>query len=108
MPCHYQLFHFTYVIIVINNADIIDDRLRLVDPFKDLEHQSQTITYNGINQIDTISFTDRRGFVYDFVHTHTTGLLTEVTITVFGMTITNTLTYNGNNQLTNQDITFSV
>lgn len=94
--------------VVINNANIVDDRLKLVDPFKDLEHQSQTITFNGSNQVDIISFTDRRGFVYNFIHTYTTGLLTEVTITIFGMTITNTLTYNGMDQLTNQDITFVV
>jgi hypothetical protein len=93
--------------VVINDSDITDERLPAIDPFDGIEYFGGSVTYDGSNRIDEITYTDKKGNEIVFAHTYTSDNLTEIEVTYLSITITNTITYSNNN-VSSQSIALGV
>lgn len=94
-------------VVSIADADITDSRLPAIDPFDGIEYFGASATYNADNTLNVLTYTDKKGNDITFTHSYTGFNLTSVVVAYLSITVTNTITYDANNNVTNQAIVLS-
>lgn len=89
--------------VVINDADITDDRLPAIDPFEGIEYFGSSVTYDSSNNISTRISVDKKGnnITYTYAYTADNEINT-ITITFSTLTVTYTVTYDSDGNISSQ------